>query len=210
MRPPGSWTRRTAAKTWAALRPGAALAWARVTHWKPAGWLVPSGRCRVRRAKKRPWLEQGVAEHSPAAACCRLGEQAMRWVKNARGSRLTLRAGEWQPERLLPESRTTSPDPIRSAIVSVPHADAADRSAGRATSSDAATPRITSRQVVLRPRRTSAPLVEQRHVAHQPLVGVGRLGQREAQLVALGRDGAQQASGLVLDPHGRRAQNADD
>jgi hypothetical protein len=52
-----------------------------VTHWKPAGVLVPLGVWRVRKAKNWPEAEQGVAEHSPSAAACRLLEQAISWVK---------------------------------------------------------------------------------------------------------------------------------
>jgi hypothetical protein len=53
----------------------------RVTHWNPAGALLPLERWRVRKAKNWPAAEQGVVEQIPAAAACRLLEQAISWVK---------------------------------------------------------------------------------------------------------------------------------
>jgi hypothetical protein len=64
-----------AAKTWAVVRPGLGVAWVRVTHWNPAGVVVPSGLWRVRRAKNE--LRQGVAEQTPSSACARLVEQTI-------------------------------------------------------------------------------------------------------------------------------------
>jgi hypothetical protein len=62
-----------AAKTWAVVRPGLGVAWLRVTHWNPAGAVVPLGLWRVRRAKNE--LRHGVAEQTPARAAARFGEQ---------------------------------------------------------------------------------------------------------------------------------------
>jgi hypothetical protein len=55
---------------------------------EPGGVLLPSGWWRVRKAKNWPRAEQGVAEHNPAAAACRLEEQAISCVKYGCGSAL--------------------------------------------------------------------------------------------------------------------------
>jgi hypothetical protein len=64
-----------AAYTWAAVIPGLGVAWLRVTHWNPAGALVPSGKWMVRRAKNE--LRHGVAEQTPPIAAVRFGEQVI-------------------------------------------------------------------------------------------------------------------------------------
>jgi hypothetical protein len=62
-----------AANTSAVVIPGLGVAWLRVTHWNPAGALVPSGLWMVRRAKNE--LRQGVAEQIPPSDATRSGEQ---------------------------------------------------------------------------------------------------------------------------------------